>query len=903
MKTKKQRFKKLISLLLAFTLVCGVFSIMPLSVSAAIGDTFTVDGLTYSVTDEVYGSYAVGVTGFDNNTTDVVIPEKVTNNGVEYSVTSIADTVFQGNTDIVSLSIPGTVKVTTPSCFMNCSSLKEINLNEGVEDIVAGTFQGTAITEIKFPKSLLTIRKYALNGCSNLKNIYFYSDVDILASVFEKSTLIENVYCFGKNISFNSRAFRNTNSTFILYGYAGSTAEEFAKTKGYNFEEIKEESTTEATTATEVTEATEATTATEVTEATEATTATEVTEVTEATTATEVTEATEATTATETTEATEPTMVTEPTTEPDTSIFKWRKINNDTAVEITGIKDEYKMQADVDIPSEINGLPVTVIGDSAFEGGQVMYLTIPSSVIVINDGAFKDCSNLTTLSFAENSQLQKIGNEAFYRTNGAGDSLNSVELPASVKLIGYRAFYNRANLLTVKVYSENVYFGDAAKGKEVFDLYTGTSNVKIYGYTGSTAEAYAAENGHTFRYLDLNTDELQALYDTAEKIDSSLYTSESYANLATAMKAAKRMIANKDATPAQVEQCITDLQTAIDSLEIYVAPTTTEPIPTEPTTVPIEYIEYMVGNADGSDGISVADATVIHKHVVELAVLSGADFLAADVNGDGLVSVVDATIIQIWLAENESDMDYKVGELVKKEITPDPDPTVPDPTGPVDTTTFYLPNYVSWLTDMGGKMWIYNDATAEFMIMDYDEESNCFYTELTDSWSELSFYRTPYETTEEDFDINNPWSDETQSGVILNKWEHIGSRGEYNCYKITGDGEGLYTTYDPNVVPDDERTIYFDNSKTQWSNVYIYGWSFGISNDFIQMEPEGNDIWSFTFYDELPIDGVKGFLFVDSTSWSGATQTVDLATEEGKNLFVPSPGGNKLNGKWSVYEP
>lgn len=392
---------------------------------------------------------------------------------------------------------------------------------------------------------------------------------------------------------------------------------------------------------------------------------------------------------------------------------------------------------------------------------------------------------------------------------------------------------------------------------------------------------------------------MQALYDKAEAIDSSLYTEESYANLATAMKAAKRMLANKDATPAQVEQCIADLQTAIDNLAVYVEPTSTEP-----TTAPIEYIEYILGNTDGVDGIRVTDATMIQKQIAELVALSGADLYAADVNDDGVVSVLDATILQNWIAENGSAMGYHIGELVKKEVTPT-EPTDPEPTTDPEPSTvkFYLPNYVSWLTDMGGKMWVYNEATAEFTVMDYDEESNCFYTELPTKWMELSFYRTPFETTEQDFDINNPWSDETQSGVILNKWEHLGSRGDYNCYKITGDGEGLYTTYDPNVEPDDERTIYFDNSQTKWSNVYIYGWSFGISNEFIQMEPEGNDIWSYTFYDDLPIDGVKGFLFVNRTSWSGATQTVDLATEEGKNLFVPTPDGNKLSGKWEVYTP
>lgn len=850
MKAVKQRHKRLLSLVLTFALIFSIFSIVPLSASAAVGDVFTIDGLTYTVTDEVYGSYTVGVTGFDNSTTDVVIPEKVANNGVDYSVTSISDSAFQGNTDILSLSIPGTVKTTAPNCFRDCSSLQNITLNEGIEDIVASTFYGTAVKEIKFPKSLTTIRKFAFYGCPNLKDVYFNSDVNILSSVFYNSTSIENIYCYGKNTTFNSTAFKNINNTFVLHGYAGSTTETFANKKGYNFAEIKEE---EPTTSTEPS-----------------------------------------------TEVTQPsTEVTEPTTEPDTSIFKWQKINNDTAVEITGIKDEYKMQATVDIPSEINGLPVTVIGTSAFEGGQVMYLTIPSSVFVISDSAFKNCSGLTTITFAENSQLQKIGNEAFYRTNGAGDSLNSVELPESLKLIGYRAFYNRANLLTVKVYSKDVYFGDAAKGKEVFDLYTGTSNLKLYGYTGSTAEAYAAENNHSFRYLDLNTDELQALYNKAEAIDSTHYTEESYANLATAMKAAKRMLANKDATPAQVEQCVADLQTAIDNLEVYVEPTSTEP-----TTSPIKYIEYILGNTDGVDGIRVTDATMIQKQSAELVALSGTDLYAADVNGDGVISVLDATILQNWLAKKENAMGYHIGELIKKEVTPT-EPTDPEPTTEPEPSTvkFYLPNYVSWLTDMGGKMWVYNDATTEFTVMDYDEESNCFYTELPVEWMELSFYRTPYEITEEDFDINNPWSDETQSGVILNKWEHLGSRGDCNCYKITGDGEGLYTTYNPNVEPEDERTIYFDNSKTKWSNVYIYGWSFGISNEFIQMEPEGNDIWSYTFYDDLPIDGVKGFLFVNSTNWSGATQTVDLSTEEGKNLFVPTPGGNKLSGTWEVYIP
>ena len=903
MKAVKQWHKKLLSLILAFALVLSVFSIMPFSASAAIGDTAVIDGITYTVTSEIYGSNTVSVTSFDNSYTDVVIPERVNVSGTEYSVTSIL--AFSGNTIIESINIPGTVISLDKSAFSGCTSLKKVILNEGTETINMNAFYNSGIESISFPKTLKTLPLASIRGCTALKDVYIYSDVDIKGSAFNSDNNLENVYCYARNIIFASAAFPTTVKN--MYGYVGSTAETYANTKGYNFIEIQEEdSTTEPVPTTEEsTEVTDpvATTEPSTEEPTEPTAPTTATEATEEYTTEPVPTTEEPSTQPETTTE-EPSTEPVPTTEPDTSIFKWKAIYNNTAVEITGLKDDYINQVSVEIPDEINGLPVTVIGESAFERGQVMYLTIPASVIVIDNNAFRDCSNLTTVTIAENSKLQKIGNEAFYRTNGGGDNLNAIDLPESLKLLGYRAFFNRANLLTVKIYSKDVYFGDAAKGSEVFDLYSGTSNIKLYGFTGSTAEAYAAQKGHSFRYLDLNTDELQELYNKAAAIDASLYTQESYANLSDSMKAAKKMLANRDATPAQIEECIADLQAAIDGLVIYVATSTEEPSTAEPTTAPIEYMEYVMGDADGNGRVSILDATCIQKHIVELIKLTGKDLAAADINGDGLISILDVTLMQNWIVGNENDRDYKIGELVQTEVIPTQPETQPttEPTPPSDIT-FYVPNYVSWLTDMGGKMWLYNDATAEFTVMDYDEEENCFFIDIPENWSELSLYRTPYETTEEEFDINSSWDEDTQTGVILNKWVNLGSRGENNCYKIIGDGEGLYTTYDPYVQPDDERTIYFDNSKTKWSTVYIYGWSFGIYNEFIQMEPEGNDIWSYTFYDNLPIDGVKGFLFVNGSSWSGATQTGDLCTQEGKNLFVPTPGGSKISGKWDVYTP
>lgn len=98
--------------------------------------------------------------------------------------------------------------------------------------------------------------------------------------------------------------------------------------------------------------------------------------------------------------------------------------------------------------------------------------------------------------------------------------------------------------------------------------------------------------------------------------------------------------------------------------------------------------------------------------------------------------------------------------------------------------------------------------------------------------------------------------------------------------------------------------IFFDNSQTQWEHVYIYGWQYGLSSDFVELEPiaEDSDIYAYTLtYDT--VDGSKFCLFTNTTNWSGR-QTVDIATEAGKNLWTPvvSEAGS-IEGSWSYMTP
>ena len=84
-----------------------------------------------------------------------------------------------------------------------------------------------------------------------------------------------------------------------------------------------------------------------------------------------------------------------------------------TAYSVIGIGTV--IAADIVIPATYMDLPVTHIGESAF----------------------RDCENLKTVTFSENSQLTTIGNYAF---NGC-ENLTNINIPQSVTSIGVGAFY------------------------------------------------------------------------------------------------------------------------------------------------------------------------------------------------------------------------------------------------------------------------------------------------------------------------------------------------------------------------------------------------------------------------------------------------------------------------------
>lgn len=108
----------------------------------------------------------------------------------------------------------------------------------------------------------------------------------------------------------------------------------------------------------------------------------------------------------------------------------------------------------IDIPDTVisGGQPytVTAIGYSAFGSLStpinVSSVFIPATVLSIGDSAFIYCDALTTVTFAENSQLKSIGRAAFYGSEHVHPRFKEIKIPDSVETIGNGAFYECRDL-------------------------------------------------------------------------------------------------------------------------------------------------------------------------------------------------------------------------------------------------------------------------------------------------------------------------------------------------------------------------------------------------------------------------------------------------------------------------
>ena len=246
-------------------------------------------------------------------------------------------------------------------------------------------------------------------------------------------------------------------------------------------------------------------------------------------------------------------------------------------------------EADITVPAQLGGLPVTAVSDFAFMNDKTVYtvtlsepldtigeyaftntalewVTLPLSLTQMGEGAFARSSALAKVNLADTA-LTAIPDYAFTKT-----SLTDVALPESCTAVGEAAFSGCAALNSIRIPASVESIGE--------DAFKGCPGLVIRCEAGSYAEEYAVANGIAVQYIPHDN-------------------------------------------------------------------------------------EYRRGDADGDGTVTIMDATKIQRLIAELEEDDASGIrLRGDVDGSGL-DILDATAIQRYLADMGNP--YGIDEIVAVE--------------------------------------------------------------------------------------------------------------------------------------------------------------------------------------------------------------------------------------------
>lgn len=198
-----------------------------------------LERIAVSSTVSMIGSQAFtncdALVGFDVDSRNLNF---VSENGVLYNVAKTRLIKYPPCSPMTAFTVPSTVTSLGSNAFCNSKNLRELHLSDGIKTIEWQTFMScTSLETLTLPKYLVSLGMSTFGDCTALKKVEIPEGVTFIDSrAFQNCTSLTEVTVLSRKAEFKANdVFANTPEGLTLYGYAGSTTEDYAKQNGYTF--------------------------------------------------------------------------------------------------------------------------------------------------------------------------------------------------------------------------------------------------------------------------------------------------------------------------------------------------------------------------------------------------------------------------------------------------------------------------------------------------------------------------------------------------------------------------------------------------------------------------------------------------------------------------------------------
>lgn len=157
------------------------------------------------------------VSGLKEDATEMKIPEKVTIDGTQYNVTSVASSACRAHATLTKVSFPATMRTIGTDAFAECYALSDVTFKEGIETLSARCFTNCRnIVSLDLPSTITSLGVATFAKCKALKTVNMPASLKVIGdSTFAYDTFLTDLTLPEGLQTIGAYAFANAGLTKI----------------------------------------------------------------------------------------------------------------------------------------------------------------------------------------------------------------------------------------------------------------------------------------------------------------------------------------------------------------------------------------------------------------------------------------------------------------------------------------------------------------------------------------------------------------------------------------------------------------------------------------------------------------------------------------------------------------